>query len=398
MSENVVNLKLPKPHAGQLEVINSTARFKILMAGRRWGKSKCCQILAVKELLQGHSVAYISPTHDLNRKFFKQMERLIPAALIESSNKSELQIELINQGTIKFYSGEALGNMRGNSFHLVIIDEAAFIPTLKEGYNEEIRPTLTDFKGKLVAISTPKGKGFFHTLYLRGKVQQKDYQSWHFTSYDNPFIDPKEIDDAKAELPEASFNQEYLAIAGENANNPFGVDNIKANTIKELSKKPSVIYGIDIAKIQDWTVIIGLDEDGNMSHFERFKLPYEVTIGKIKTLPDNIVKIIDRTGVGEAIFERLLMETLNIMGFQFTSTSKPKLYFELIKEVEEGGLKFNEVVADEMLNFEFKYTSNGHPTFNASAGNTDDCVAALALSFRGLKDYQFYSGWKVYTV
>jgi len=71
---------------------------------------------------------------------------------------------------VDFVTGERLDAMRGLKFHLVIIDEASYIPNLEEGWLNSIRPTLTDYKGKAIFLSTPKGKNYFYSYSSNNPV------------------------------------------------------------------------------------------------------------------------------------------------------------------------------------------------------------------------------------
>jgi hypothetical protein len=253
-------IKLKKPHINQQKVLECATRFIVLMCGRRWGKSVVSQTIAVREALAGKKVAYVTPTYKLARKFFKGYTKMIPES-IGVFNKSELTIELITDGFIQFFSGESLDVFRGLDFDLIIVDEASFIAGLKAGWSASLRPTLTDRKGKAIFLSTPRGKNDFYTFSLNEKTDRTNWKTFKFTSYDNPHIPAEEIDAAAAELPDATFKQEYLADAQENADNPFGYDHIKKN-IRPFSLKKPKVFGIDLAKSLDFTVVTGLDEDG----------------------------------------------------------------------------------------------------------------------------------------
>ncbi len=391
-----VKIKLPSPHPKQKLVVNSKARFKVLCCGRRFGKSLIALVLSIKDMLFGKKVAYVTPEYGLAKDFFKEFILTIPEQLIKVANKSELYIELVTGGSIKFFSGEAIDNFRGRKFHKVIIDEAAFIPDLENAWTQSIRPTLTDYKGDAIFISTPKGKNYFDALFVKGKNGENGYESFHFSSYDNPYIDPTEIDEARATLPDAVFKQEYLAIPAENGANPFGSEHIKKNILKALSTQPAIVYGIDVAKYNDWTVIVGLDKNGNLCHFERFQAPWEKTKDRIKALPSNIVKVMDTSGVGDVIFEDISKTVQGLVGFKFTTESKPQLMYKLIKAVEVGDIKYNDVIANEMSVFEYKYTSTGHIKFEASAGYHDDTICALALANEKFKKAQNAASFKLY--
>jgi len=123
---------------------------------------------------------------------------------------------------IRFFTGERLDNLRGLKFHLVLIDEASFIPDLEDGWINSIRPTLTDYRGKAIFLSTPRGKNYFYSLFLKGQGGDNNWESFKFSTYDNPFIDKEEIDSARLQMPDVAFRQEYLADPSENAANPFG--------------------------------------------------------------------------------------------------------------------------------------------------------------------------------
>lgn len=390
-----IEIKLPKPHTGQQKVLDSKARFKVLLCGRRWGKSLISQIISIIGIINGKHIAYVTPTYALSKIFFQDIIKLLPVKLISSANKTELVITLITGGSLSFLTGERLDNFRGRKFHTCIIDESAHIPDLENAWLNSIRPTLTDYKGDALFISTPRGKNYFFALYNKGLNKEDGYESFHFTSYDNPHISPDEIDAARNELPEAAFNQEYLAEPGENTNNPFGTQNITDNTISILSNKETKVMGIDLGKHNDYTVITGLDEDGAMSYFERFKSPWAPTIQKIKLLPQYVLKAVDSTGVGDAVFEQLSTTCHNITGFKFTSTSKPQIVMELVKDLELGKVKVNEITANEMAVFEYKIQPSGHIKYEAQSGFHDDTVMALAMANHYLKQAALsnYAGW-----
>lgn len=398
MSTEVTTIEvyLPEPHKYQQLILDSKARFKVIMAGRRFGKSLISQSKATEVMLDGKDVAYMTPTYQLSKVFYDTMIRELPPSVVESSNKSDLTIKLITGGSISFFTGEKPDALRGRKFHLLIVDEAAYIKDFKNAWNNSLRPTLTDYKGEAIFISTPRGKDFFNALYDRGQnKEQSDWESFRFTTYDNPYIDPAEIEMAKSELPENAFRQEYLAVPSENVANPFGMDNIRKNLLTSLSPKASIIYGIDLAKTTDFSVIVGLDEDGAMSHYDRFQLDWASTKDKIRALPRSVVKHIDSTGVGDVIVEELQKEMSNIEGFKFTASSKPQLILSLIKSIEEGKIKYIEAVVDELEAFEYKLGVSGHVKYEAMVGFHDDKVIALALANYLWKAKQQTSNWSV---
>lgn len=369
-----MRIELPTPHINQKKILDADRRFIVVMCGRRFGKSELSQILIIKEALKGGQVAYITPTYGLAQVFFERLAKVLPF----KSNISKLKIYCPNEGSIEFFTGERLDNLRGRKFHLVIVDEAAFIADLEDGWNNSIRPTLTDYEGRAVFLSTPRGKNFFYSLFM--KQGENDWQSFKFSTYDNPHINPREIDEARIQLPEVVFEQEYMANPSENSANPFGNAFIK-RCVKPISAQPIVCYGIDLAKSVDYTVIIGLDKDGNVAYFDRFQMDWHNTKETIKRLPPAPI-VVDSTGVGDPILEDLLREGVNIEGLKFTSQSKQQLMEGLASAIQQGRIGFPEgVIVDELDVFEYQFTAHG-VRYSAPSGFHDDTVMALALAWQ----------------
>jgi hypothetical protein len=379
------------PHEAQRAVLKSTARFRVLMCGRRFGKSLIAQVISVQESAENERlVAYITPTYQLAKIFFEQLISKLPPESF-TCNKSDLVITY-NSGSIRFFTGERLDAMRGLKFHLAIIDEASYIANLEDGWNNAIRPTLTDYKGKAIFLSTPKGRNFFYSLYLRDG--EHGWQSFKYTTYDNPHIDPAEIDSARAGLPNAVFEQEYMANPMENAANPFGSENIRA-CVAPLSKLPAQYYGIDLAKSFDWTVIIGLDINGQCCYYQRFQKDWKHTKEFILTIDRSKPVMIDSTGVGDAIVEDIQKSFQRMIGFKYTSSSKQQLMEGLVAALHKREIFYPEgTIKDELELFEYKYTSTG-VRYTAPVGFHDDCVNALALAAKCKNDNKHFGHYRI---
>jgi hypothetical protein len=373
---NTIGLSLHNPHPAQKQVLDCDSRFIVMMAGRRFGKSLISQTISIDTAVNKKRVAYITPTYQLGKIFFKEIVDLLPLE-IYSKNESDLVINFITGGSIRFFTGERLDNLRGLKFHLAVIDEASFIPNLEDGWLNSIRPTLTDFKGKAIFLSTPRGKNYFYSLYSKA---EPNWKSFKFTTYDNPYIDPQEIDDARKQLPDVVFEQEYMANPAENAANPFGTQFIR-NCITPVSTMPVVAFGIDLAKSVDWTVIIGLDENGNVAYFDRFQMDWHNTKQNIIRLPKCPI-LVDSTGVGDPILEDLQREGVNIQGLKFTSTSKQQLMEGLQSAIHQGKIGYPDgIITQELEIFEYQYGATG-VKYSAPSGYHDDAVISLALAWQ----------------
>ena len=387
----VIEIKLPKPHAAQRAVLESPARFRVMMCGRRFGKSLISQNISIENGLANKKVAYITPTYQLGKTFFQEICKILPEKIYKK-NETDLTINFITGGQIRFFTGERLDALRGLKFHLVIIDEASYIANLEDGWLNSIRPTLTDYKGLAIFLSTPRGKNFFYSLYMKGG--EPDWESFKFTTYDNPHIDPSEVDAAKFQLPNVVFEQEYMANPMENAANPFGSEHINA-CVKDGIAGKAEYYGIDLAKSVDWTVIIGLDKAGHVVHFERFQKDWMQTKETILRLPKNLPIMIDSTGVGDAIVEELQKKFTQMHGFKFTSTSKQQLLEALANSIQTKTISYpTGLIKEELEIFEYTFTSTG-VRYSAPSGFHDDCVIALALANKCKIDHRLTGKYRV---
>lgn len=378
-----MRIELPEPHINQQAILDSQSRFRVVMCGRRFGKSELAQIEITTAALNGQQVAYITPTYQLAKTFFGKLIKAIPF----EHNKSDLVINFPNDGRVEFFTGERLDNLRGRKFHLAVIDEASFIPNLEDGWLNAVRPTLTDYKGKALFLSTPRGRNYFYSLFMKGG---EDWESFKFSTYDNPYIDTAEVDEAKNQLPEAVFRQEYLADPMDNAANPFGSENIR-KCIGTMSQNQVAFYGIDLAKSFDWSVIIGLDAQGHVCYYDRFQSDWQTTKDRILALDRSKPIMIDSTGVGDAITEDLQRSFNAMEGFKYTAQSKQQLMELLRSQIHQGLIRFpDNEIRQELDIFEYQYTANG-VRYNAPSGFHDDCVNALALAVK-CKDKHKHTG------
>lgn len=203
-------------HPTQSQVAKDRHRFRVLLAGRRWGKST----LAVYEMIGAavakadSSVCYLAPTYQQARDIVWVSLKRAALAVTADANESRLELSVRAKGggtsRIALRGFEAVETLRGQRFDFLVADEVASMRNWWLSWQEVLRPTLTDTAGEALFISTPKGFNHFYDLY-NVERKDKDFKSFHFTSYDNPLLDREEIEKAKSELTEDRFVQEYLA-------------------------------------------------------------------------------------------------------------------------------------------------------------------------------------------
>lgn len=196
----------------QQDVFSASERFKVVAAGRRCGKSRLAAwmlILNALEAERGH-VFYVAPTQGQARDIMWGVLLELAHPIISGSHVNNMQIKLINGATISLKGADRPDTMRGVSLKFLVMDEYADMkPSVWE---EVLRPALADQKGSAIFIGTPKGRNHFYELYKYAEFSgDETYKSWHFTSYDNPLLDPEEIDTAKQSMSSYAFRQEFMA-------------------------------------------------------------------------------------------------------------------------------------------------------------------------------------------
>tara|TARA_R110002167_G_scaffold189643_1_gene391832 strand:+ start:889 stop:2145 length:1257 start_codon:yes stop_codon:yes gene_type:complete len=196
----------------QQKVWDDTSRFKVVAAGRRTGKSRLAAYLLIFYGLQAKSghVFYVAPTQGQARDIMWQSLLEVGHPVIKGSHINNLQITLLNGATISLKGADRPETMRGVSLKYLVMDEYADMKP--EVWEQILRPALADQKGGALFIGTPMGRNHFYDLYLyAGTEEDSTYEAWHFTSYDNPLLDPEEIDMAKKSMSSYAFRQEFMA-------------------------------------------------------------------------------------------------------------------------------------------------------------------------------------------
>lgn len=365
-------------HASQREVYRSLARFSVLEIGRRWGKTTFGMQLGIETAIHGKKCGWFAPSYKYLADPVREFERALKPVL-KRHDRVEKRMEFATGGSIDFWTLEDVDAGRGRSYDRIVIDEAGFAPNLLEAWRASMRPTLADRRGSALFLGTPKGTGDFHRLFLEAESDTSGaWKAFRIGSVANPFIDPDEIRDAKRMLPPEIFAQEFEGIPAEDGGNPFGLDAIRA-CIAPISTKQVECFGVDLAKSQDWTVVVGLDAEGRVCHLDRWQAPWNVTRERLARLISEKPAQIDSTGVGDPIVEDLRKVCRRVEGFKFTSQSKQQLMEGLQIAIATAEIRFPDGwLRAELESFGFRYSGRS-VSYEATVGH-DDGVCALALA------------------
>jgi len=231
--------KFPDLHEAQQKVAESDARWKILCAGRRFGKTRLGVQMCLETALSGKRAWWVAPTYTIARVGWRDIldaARSFPAEM-------EPEISLVNMeikfpwcnGSIAVRSADSPHRLRGEGLDFLVMDEAAFVK--EDVWHQVLRPTLTERKGGALFISTPMGmNNWFYELWEFAE-NKDDWDKFQFATYDNPAIDKNEVEQAKGEVGSIVFAQEYLAEFVE-----AGQGLLKPEWIKYFKEKSNVLF------------------------------------------------------------------------------------------------------------------------------------------------------------
>jgi len=389
-----MNVTLYTPHANQ-EIIHKainegSQKYYVLNIGRQFGKS----MLSMNQLCywlindQGCKCAWVSPIYKQAKKVFDEMVEAFADTGLIQKNSQELTITF-GKSTLQFFSAERYDNIRGFTFDYLVCDEFAFIDA--EAWTEVLRATVLVKGKKVLLVSTPKGKNHFYTAFQL-EHSNPQYRSFKMTSYDNPLIDPKEIDDARLTLPDHIFKQEYLAEFIDDAGAVFRNIN---ECVKTGITTGKLYAGIDLGRANDYTVLTIADSNDNEILCKRWRhmdwstiiteIVNELNAYKPKTL-------IESNGAQDAIFEmiqkRITYGKSNVQPFVTTSKSKQTIIEDLIVAFEEKkiGIIGHDFQKHELEVFTYEYNMKTRQIkYSAPTGLHDDYVMSRALTTHARK-------------
>jgi hypothetical protein len=390
-----VTVTIPDLHKTQKQVIAESSRYNVLNCGRRWGKNILLHDRVIDGVIERLPVAWCSPTYKNLADDWRTLTDTL-APIIKDKSEQEHRVEIITGGTVEMWSLDSPEPIRGRSYGRAIINEAAIVRGMLDTWNKILRPTLIDLKGDAWFASTPRGMNDWHTLYSFGAGGQPDWKSWTYTSYDNPFIDPAELDALKLTMSEAEYNQEILAQFIQNEGAVFrNLDAVLTapKCTYEQHKGHTLVAGVDWGKDNDFTVIsIGCVECQREVHLDRFnQIDYYYQLQRIEEMHSHwhVARwIAELNSIGTPLFEQLQRKQLPITGFTTTQTSKTALIeaFGLALEKADIQLLNDPAGRVELQAYERTTSANGLSRYSAPEGGHDDTVISRALMYRLLKE------------
>src|SRR3990172_6712761 len=386
-----MHIHYPRPflYGYQRSIIDSKARFTVTEAATKTGKTSSHIIWLFEEALrlkENQSCWWVAPVYTQAEIAFNRMRQQITERNFFKVNETKLRLTTPTGSHIHFKTAEKPDNLFGDDVFAAVFDE---FTRAREDAWFALRSTLTKTNGKCKFIGNVKGKkNWGWRLAQKAKANEPNFEYFKITAYDavkEGLITADEVQQAKRDLPENVFNELYMAEPSEDGANPFGMEYIKRQ-LRGMSDAFPVIYGVDLAKSTDFTVILGLDSNGYVCRLERFQMDWEQTKLKIYDVTMGVPVIVDSTGVGDPIVESLQKMRSGVEGFKFTSTSKQQIMEGLSAGIQQGRTSVLEGVhRNELESYEFEYSRTG-VRYTCPSGSHDDTVCAHALAFSKLSN------------
>ncbi len=210
-------------HKGQEEVFYDDSRYKVVAAGRRFGKSFLAAVTLFVEAskntmtrsdgeeidLSLEKVYYVAPTFTQGKEILWPVLKELGSDIIAQAYENEASLRLINGRTIHIKGSDRPDSLRGTGLSYVVLDEYAFMK--EEVWEMIISPQLARSEGGALFIGTPDGKNHFYELFMKGKAETSGWKSWHFGSADNPYLPTAEIEEMRERMSAERFAQEAEA-------------------------------------------------------------------------------------------------------------------------------------------------------------------------------------------
>jgi len=258
----------------QQEIFDDPARFRIVTAGRRFGKS----FLSIWEMARaarhpGRKVFYIAPTYKMCKTIILDdlVLKLSKVNWVKKVNISDLEITLINGSKIFLRSADNPDALRGVSMDFVVLDESAMLESRL--WTEICRPALADRQGKGLLISTPRGGNWFRSLYQQAQSME-DYAAYSYSTLQGGNVPAEEIESARAEMDERTFEQEFMASFVNFSGLVYykwSDDLIQKKSVPLIEKRSQVHIGCDF-NVSPLTAAIATVNDDRVHFFDEIKM------------------------------------------------------------------------------------------------------------------------------
>lgn len=425
----VIPLEIPyTPHAGQYLFDCSPARFRIVVCGRKWGKTTMLIWEAFKWMgVPGALVWWVAPQHNLNNIAWKrilkewlplhiQLDNGLKIPLIRRVLVKEKTIEFQNGATMEFKTAANPQSLLGEGVDFMIIDEASRVK--RDVWESDLRPNLSDsaHAGFACMASTPQGLNWYHDEWKKGLKGYKydydeEYESWYvpmpeipvlqkkmpqlypggFPTWTNPHWYDMKSAISQAQRAEPVFLQELAARFIEDISFVFkGTGKVVDPDLKFQDPRPSGKYfvGADIAKTNDYFCAVVVNQNLDVCNMIRYNgRSYKYQVKDMVDLAveyNNARILMDQTGIGDPVYEMAREYYKRVEGVNLTNQKKQHIVDQTAIMVATKKTRIPEddaqKLVEEMRYYGSSKTASGNVRYSAPRGKNDDCVIAYCMA------------------
>ena len=390
-------IRIPRPHAKQALFLDSPAKRRVIVAGRRGGKTTGAAILAADALLDGLRVLEAAPVQDQTEAFWQAIQDIFREPIQHGAaylHKGKRLLELPNGGRLRCKTAHNADTLRSDHADLLILDEYSLMHP--DAWDKVGAPMMLDTDGTAVFIFTPQRRNHAYRHYLRAKADEGGrWGAWHFTSHDNPHLSKDALNEIISEQTDEGYRQEIMAefLEGEGA----VFRNIEPNMIAPLATYQShyghrIVGGIDWGKQSDYTVASVACADCSIEvdrrRFNKIDYTFQrARIGELDNTWRGVYWLAESNAMGEPIIDELRAQGLHVQPFKTTAQSKPALIENLVLTLERQIVRLqpDPIWTAELEAYERKVShTTGRSTYSAPEGMHDDTVIARALMVRAV--------------
>lgn len=403
-----------KPHhGGQVEFHKAKERYKILSCGARWGKDRA----SINEFIKHFATMLsedrgddmipkvhgwiVAPNFGLARQSWREIKAFFPEEWIERVYEGDKTILTIGDGVIEVKSADDPNALVSVGLDLVLMTEAARIANLEEVWSflyARVQSPGRGPKGKggiILANSTPRGKGYWYELYRRGDPsnpnRDPDFRSFHYTTWDNPYIRKEEKDKAKSMLPDRLYRQEHLAEFIESAENVF--TNVRENATYDGPSEPQpedgYIVAYDPARVVDYSCVGVRNLRGETVYMTRWSgkpWPEQIkAVAEISRYFNYAPVRVDCTGLGDTLVSALDRAGCVVEPVLFTQKSKEEMVNHLALLMEQRSISYPYIdyLIQELSDYRYTNLPGGGVRYSAPRGDGyyDDAVSVMMMLY-----------------
>lgn len=387
-------VELTKP---QQEIRFHPARFKVIAAGRRFGKSEIGKALLLDALERPGKIGWwIAPTYNTAAQVWRDLANTL-APLNPTISAAQRRIDLPGGGHIAVRSAFNPDRLRGAGLDYAVLDEAAYMSASL--WPEVVRPMLLERRGGAAFLSTPFGHNHFWELYKLGlEPDQDEWASFQYPSAANTQIDAAELEALRAVTPDLVYRAEYLAEFVDHMGAVFRNIDAVLTAPRDPQPDPSrrVVIGVDWGRDADYTVCVAIDADAcRMLAIDRFNgLSWAASRARVASMSRRwqaAAVWAESNAIGQPNIEALQADGIPVRPFMTTARSKQTLIDALAVAIEQGSVALlpDPVMVNELKSFRLHALPGGGYRYAAPSGAHDDTVIALALAYHGARQGRF---------